>query len=66
MFTIFAGVEPIYTITNVLFQHAISLSKELALERIKTPVAFITVSKLLRSQLENMYHEIKHINNEKS
>ena len=50
--------------TNVLFQHAISTSQELAEESVAMPVAFITVSKLLRSQLEQMYQQIKDINNE--
>ena len=49
--------------TNVLFQHAISLSQELVEDMEAMPLAFITVSKLLRSQLEKMYGEIKNINN---
>ena len=48
--------------TNVLFQHAISLSQELVEDTGSMPLAFITVSKLLRSQLEKMYSEIKNIN----
>eukprot|EP00957_Ditylum_brightwellii_P079701 6060118-Ditylum_brightwellii.AAC.1 len=49
--------------TNVLFQHAISFSREMTRDEETTPLAFITVSKLLRSQLEKMYGEIKNINN---
>eukprot|EP00978_Attheya_sp_CCMP212_P018746 scaffold51799_cov56-Attheya_sp.AAC.2 len=49
--------------TNVLFQHAISLSRELAEDTGAMPLAFVTVSKLLRSQLQTMFSDIRNIDN---
>ena len=48
--------------TNVLFQHAIKLSRQLVKERRTNPLGFITVSKLLKLQLEKMFNEVKNIN----
>lgn len=45
--------------TNVLFQHALTISRELVQDPTSSPIGFVTVSKMLQAQLENMFQGIK-------
>lgn len=49
--------------TNVLFQHVIESCRSLKVHEKPMPLCFITVSKLLRTQLQKLYAEVKDIDN---
>ena len=49
--------------TNVLFQHGVTLSRKLVHKVGSMPLCVVTLSKLLRSQLQQMYREIEGLDN---